>query len=149
MTTGFFWDKVNKTESCWLWSGAIHRTGYGMAFAGGRSVTAHRLSMSEHLGRPLLPSEWVLHSCDMPLCVNPAHLRIGGHSDNVRDRVERDRSHRPRGERNNNSKLDSADVYLIRMLSSMGAPRSGLASWFCISRGQVTRIGRGHSWGHL
>lgn len=52
---------------------------------------AHRVAY-EIANGPIPDDLWVLHSCDNPPCCNPSHLRVGTYKDNVRDRVERDRS---------------------------------------------------------
>lgn len=94
-----FWakvDKVGKSESdCWLWKSSKMSTGYGsFKFKSNLRLIrglAHRLAFELATGRD--PSGLVVrHSCDVPLCCNPAHLELGTHADNVRDRVERGRS---------------------------------------------------------
>lgn len=95
MTTTYetrFWQKVDRRgpNQCWDWVSAIGANGYGSFWLNGRSVSAHRLSAMLTYGmfdRRLL----VLHSCDRPRCVNPAHLRVGTYSDNARDMVKRGR----------------------------------------------------------
>lgn len=89
-----FWAKVNKTDTCWLWTGALDSFGYGRIFKPGRKqsyVTAHRYSAMLHFGmfdRRLL----ALHHCDNPSCVNPDHLYVGTSLDNNRDMVSRGRN---------------------------------------------------------
>lgn len=68
---------------CWLWAGA-RRHKYGELIVQGRKVYAHRYAFI-HAVRPLGDREVVCHRCDMPLCVNPAHLFVGTQGDNVRD----------------------------------------------------------------
>ena len=87
--TNRFWAKVHKTSSCWLWTAARTGSGYGSIRIAGHSVPAHRFSYCVTHQVALTSHECVLHSCDNPPCVNPAHLRIGTKQDNRRDFDER------------------------------------------------------------
>lgn len=89
-----FWTKVEKTETCWLWRGASRKRGYGvMRMPGhrGRNVSTHRYSAMLHFGM-FDTRLHVLHHCDNPSCVNPDHLYLGTHDDNMRDMSERGRA---------------------------------------------------------
>lgn len=69
---------------CWLWTGSRCRDGYGNFYDGSRVIGAHRFSWSVHKGQA--PGKFhVLHKCDTPACVNPDHLKLGTHTDNMRD----------------------------------------------------------------
>jgi hypothetical protein len=83
-----FMDKVRKTKSCWHWTGARNQWDYGIftvkrpgALRRG-NCAAHRW-MYEHVHRRRLPRVMqVLHMCENPFCVNPAHLKAGTRSQN-------------------------------------------------------------------
>ncbi len=87
-----FWAKVNKTDSCWLWTGATRWGGYGV-FHNGVLVPAHRLSYE--LARGPIPNGLVLdHLCRVTSCVNPAHLEPVTHRENILRGVRKDKCHR-------------------------------------------------------
>jgi hypothetical protein len=69
-----FWAKVNKTGTCWLWTGSTMRNGYGNIKVGGRMLAAHRISYKLHFGVDPGALD-VDHICHVRLCVNPSHLR--------------------------------------------------------------------------
>jgi hypothetical protein len=77
---------------CWIWLGAANR--YGMV----RGDRAHRVSWKTFRG-PIPHGLHVLHKCDTPLCVNPDHLFLGTHLDNMKDKEEKGRGNQPSGER--------------------------------------------------
>lgn len=90
-----FWGKVLKTERCWIWANAIADDGYGrFALHDGPHgmVRPHRYSfaLSHGLEMDELPEE-VMHSCDVPICVNPEHLIDGDHVSNMIDRRDKRR----------------------------------------------------------
>ncbi len=83
------WDKVTKTESCWIWRGALwgkrKMMNYGIITNNYKRYLTHRLAWIFTNG-PILNGLCVLHKCDNPQCVNPTHLWLGTLQDNNRDR---------------------------------------------------------------
>lgn len=92
-----FWARVDRVddEKCWLWRGTLDRKGYGILKSKGRKLKAHRLLwIISHGDIPVgigYHGTCVLHRCDTPQCVNPAHLFIGSCADNIRDKVQKGR----------------------------------------------------------
>jgi len=87
-----FFNYVDKTDSCWIWTGGKRRRGYGMFNAGnGRNISAHRYSYEIHNGE-IPDGMCILHKCDRPECVNPAHLFAGTLSDNMLDMLNKGRN---------------------------------------------------------
>ena len=83
-----FWSKVNKTDVCWYWTAYRDDKGYGTFGLNGKLQKAHRVAYELTYGA-IPDGAHILHSCDNPPCVNPAHLRAGTRSDNMRDKVAR------------------------------------------------------------
>jgi hypothetical protein len=71
---------------CWVWSGATNRKGYGVYIFRGKYVGAHRVAWTLFRG-PIPDGLFVLHRCDNPPCLNPDHLFLGTHNDNMIDMV--------------------------------------------------------------
>lgn len=92
-TVDRFWARVQKNPNgCWLFAGAkwCPAGHIYMAREDGSRVSAHRFSYELHVG-PIPEGMVVMHTCDVPRCVNPAHLRIGTQRDNVLDAVQKGR----------------------------------------------------------
>lgn len=146
-----FWSHVDRSagpNSCWPWTAAINREGYGV-FHPDKSKTerTHRFALSLHLGRPIRSDAFVLHSCDHRPCCNPAHLREGTHLDNMRDAVSRGRQKRGVGDPN--AKLTDQSVLEIRLRASRGERLVDLASEFAVCQATVTGVVRGDRWTHV
>ncbi len=157
-----FWKKVNKTNDCWLWT-ASNNYQYGTLNIKNKICKAHRLSWELHYGK--IPDELhVLHHCDIPLCVNPDHLFLGSHQDNMKDMIEKGRETfkkgfdikkvcpnlviNNKGERNGRSKLTEKDVLEIRKLSSL-MTHVKLAKIFKMSPVTISEIVNNKSWTHI
>lgn len=93
-----FWSKVDikYSEDCWVWQGCREKVDYGDGLSygrlnfRGRLQLAHRVSWFLKTGE--FPQLFVLHKCDNAACVNPRHLYLGTHADNMRDMSKRNRA---------------------------------------------------------
>lgn len=114
-----FWENVQKTESCWIWTGLKQSgKGYGKIWISKRKCEgAHRLSLIIH-GKELPPHCVVMHLCDNPSCVNPDHLQIGSHRDNQIDKVIKGRQ--AKGEKQGHSSLAEIEVKAMKHLFKLG-----------------------------
>lgn len=107
---------IQPESGCWIWLGAVNDKGYGQIKINGVTTYAHRLSYERKYG-PITETMELLHSCDVPSCVNPAHLTQGSHKKNMEDMAKRGRSSKtPKnfGEGHNRGKLKEPDIMCIR-----------------------------------
>lgn len=141
--TGRFLRHVNKTESCWIWTGLISDRGYGRFAIAGKMQLAHRVSYELFKGE-ILDGLLVCHECDNPPCVNPNHLFIGTHADNMHDMHAKGRG--MRGESHTNSKFTQEQILEIHFDSrSLGK----IAAAYGISKSHACGIKKGVFWRHL
>lgn len=141
-----FWKYVNKTETCWLWTGALFDNGYGAFSVNRKSMKAHRFSWELHYG-PIQDGQRSLHKCDVRKCVRPDHLFLGTDQENVADRVLKGRS--ARGEQSGPSKLSAQQVVEIKRLLSSGIGQREIARRFNVCKSTIGNIRCGHTWGHV
>lgn len=129
---------------CWLWTAGVNGKGYGNVCSGGRGamLLSHRVSWAIHRG-PIPTGLCVLHRCDTPACVNPAHLFLGTHLDNARDRHRKGRSGSHKGTKNGRAKVLEFQVLAIRD-SDMTARQ--LAEIYPVCRGTVYDIRNKKTW---
>lgn len=78
-----FWDKVNKTDTCWNWTASGRGQGYGVFRYEGKLYDSHRFSW--YLKHNCWPEKWILHTCNNRKCVNPDHLYEGTPKQNYAD----------------------------------------------------------------
>lgn len=134
---------------CWIWQGFTNDKGYGMGIQrpGLKQGLAHRQAWSFANG-PIPNGLHVLHHCDVPACVNPAHLFVGTQADNVADMVAKGRSRHPRGEQQGGSKLTEADVRAIRVApASVGLGQ--LARRYRVGTSTIHDARTGKTWMHV
>lgn len=139
--------KAEKVKSgCWEWLGSERRRGrgYGQMKIAQKSYFAHRVSYEIFCG-PIDDGKFVCHRCDNPKCVNPDHLFLGTHQDNVDDQVAKGRQ--VKGTVNGRAKLTEDDVLAIR--AAEGVLQKDLAAQFGISRQQVSNIRNGILWADI
>lgn len=152
----FFWKRTQKKsdDECWKWIGTVNPDGYGnpkIRLLSGRfrSVSAHRLSYALFRGK-ISKRMCVCHTCDNPSCVNPAHLWLGTHQENIADRDRKGRHVPSPGSKHGNSKLTEDQVLEIRRLYSTGDwTQRKLAECFLVSREAIAPIVQGTRWKHV
>ncbi len=149
-----FWAKVNKNGpvhpvcgQCWEWTG-LTEFGYGRFKANGIIIKVHRYSYILHYSNP--GDSFVLHKCDNPKCVNPEHLFLGTHQENMKDMKGKDRQ--CKGVDKPKAILTEDDVHLIRSLYRKGRRGRGypaLGKQFGVSGKAIEFIIKGKTWTHI
>jgi len=141
-----FWSKVNKTETCWLWTAYCDK-GYGIYRVNKKKIMkAHRYSYIINKGE-ISENLLVRHTCDVRNCVNPDHLELGTNQDNMNDMKERGRQ--AKGENGGNAKFTADDVREIRIVAVFGFTNRELAKMYNMGKSTVSSILRGELWKHI
>lgn len=157
------WSRIDSSggpESCWPWTHSTDKDGYGIQKIQGRSWRVARWVLAQAVGG-LRSDEVTRHTCDNPICCNPAHLIRGTVRDNAADMVERGRqikgaahwTHQDptavRGENNGSAILTENQVAEIRRRYSQGgATQVSLAHEYGVSQPTISAITRGTNWRH-
>jgi hypothetical protein len=183
MTMSRFLSKVDRhgplhpvlQTHCWVWTGSVRGQGYGQFWYKGLSRKASRVSYEIFVGEIPI-GRMVLHRCDNRMCVNPDHLYLGDHADNMRDRNSRGRQAsgirngaytKPervprgarngavlhpgihRGERNGRSVLTEDAVREIRFRYEKGESKVDLARCYAVTRHAIHLIVIRQNWGYV
>lgn len=124
-------------------SHARTKDGHVRITVNGKSYYLHRLVYSDNYGE--IPNDNVVrHKCDNPNCINPEHLELGTHADNVADRVERQRS--AKGSQNGRAKLTEDNVRYIR---NSEEKNTHLAKRFNVDEKAIRQIKQNKTWKHV
>jgi len=144
-----FWARVSicAPNECWKWNGYFKITGYGVAYDGKRLMGAHRLAYILRNGAVAKGVE-CRHTCDNRACVNPAHIVLGTHSENMEDMVTRARS--CRGENKPDAKLTEDAVKAIRArFGAGGITKAALAREYGVCADTIRDVVTRHRWAHV
>jgi hypothetical protein len=152
-----FWAKVQKAEGCWLWTGSKDSFGYGKIYCGTSTPRTGRKNwtMRTHIfswilrNGPVPSGMCVLHHCDNPPCVNPAHLWLGSRGDNNKDALRKGRNWKPSGEQHHKSKITTLDVIEIRKLRQSGSTFVEISKLFPLDETNLSRICQHKTWKHV
>jgi hypothetical protein len=148
-----FWSFVSPepNSGCWLWTGTGYSgpRQYGRFSIDGTCTQAHRAAWLIYRG-PIPDGVVVCHRCDVAPCVNPDHLFLGTHQDNMRDMVAKGRSdgirRANRGQGCHFSKFSPEQVLRIR---ADRRPQRVIAQEYSVRPSSISRIKSGLHWKHL
>ncbi len=144
-----FWDKVSAMtivadNGCHLFTGPKNDDGYGRVKVNYKQVFVHREVWAKQFGA--IPAGMcVCHKCDVPNCINPEHLFLGTHKENMEDRARKGRYDNA-GEKAPSAKLFAIEVKMIRKLLSQGERYKVVAAEFGVSVPLLEKIKQGKVW---
>jgi hypothetical protein len=136
------WSMPIPWTGCWLWTGSVASHGYGDLRLNKKTKLAHRLSWE--LANGHIPDGYfVLHRCDVRLCVNPSHLFLGTTTDNMRDKVKKGRHSAGWC----HEKLTAEQVEQIRFLRASGLKLKEVGKLFNRHPDHIRKITNHKVWG--
>lgn len=141
-TEELFWAKVEKGERCWIFKGCKDKWGYGQHGYKAKRHQAHRFAYELTYG-PIPAGKLIMHSCDVPACVNPAHLSLGTDATNLADAVAKGRATRI-----TRAKLTEDQVREIRSTFS-GSNAHALATKYAVTVGTIWNTTSRRIWKHV
>ena len=150
-----FWEKCNKQNAndCWVWTATKTSYGYGSFRMGSltdntrRKEMAHRVAYMLSTGNDIPKGAVIMHACDNPPCVNPAHLSVGTYAENGKaayDRKRRASTIKP-GEKSPRALLTQENVDYIRQVGYAKTARE-LALELNVGTSTITAIRTGQNW---
>jgi len=140
--------EVVPESGCWIWTGAVTGSGYGVIYRDGEQKSAHRISYEVH-NTELSKDDVVCHKCDIPCCVNPSHLFVGTALDNMQDMIKKGRGNKAKGSAAGPSKLDETQVLEIKRQLADGVYQRVVAERFGVKASTIGSINSGVSWSHV
>lgn len=139
---------INTDSNCWelpLSERIGSEMKYPILMEGRKAHRAHRLAY-EHYKGEIPDGMCVLHRCDNPACSNPDHLFLGTRTENMADKVRKDRQQK--GSKVHLAKLDESLIPKIRALRDNGMSQSNIAALFGVHQSQISRILNNKRWKH-
>lgn len=129
-------ERYKSNGNCWEWEAGKDKNGYGRIWYNNKNQTAHTVAYSVFVGE--IPNGLhVRHSCDNPSCINPDHLILGTHAENMKDKTTRRRIH---GCKNPAAKFSDEKRELARTLQGRVKDVAALlgmsACYVCVLRKQ-------------
>jgi hypothetical protein len=143
--------KTERVGACLIYTGSKGPGGYGwFTYKFDQYIyfmnTAHVTMWVLDHGR--VPSGlYVLHTCDQPLCVEPAHLRVGSPAENMRDKADRGRQ--TRGSQFEHAKLNEAQVHQLRLDYAAGVSMPELAKRHAVTLQTIASAVHRRAWKHV
>jgi hypothetical protein len=143
------------SSACWVWTGSRGSKAfpYGHFGMGSRTDGTRRVERSHRvswfLAHGQWPSQFILHKCDNPPCVNPEHLFEGDNLANMADMISKGRKRTAQGTSHWKHVLTDADVIVIRRRLAAGETPEQLAPHFGVQSPAIRKILTRRTWRHI
>jgi hypothetical protein len=139
---------VDEETGCWLWQGDFFAdTGYGRMTVDGKTSLVHRVAYAHYNGVEIPKGLMVCHTCNNRRCMNPDHLYLGTHNDNMRDKAQ---SNVMKGEDNPKALLTKEQVIEIKQhIRERRIVYREIGRMYGVSRQAIKDIASGRTWGWL
>lgn len=140
---------ISLDGQCWIWTASRQRNGYGQSFLFGNPTPAHRVSYIAFKGEITVGLE-VMHSCANRSCVNPDHLSLGTHQQNMRDaRMPSGHSHHMYGQIGRRGTASNQSIPVVigetqydsfgEAARKIGVAKATIGNWIKSGKAQISR----------
>jgi hypothetical protein len=144
-TPEYFWSRGKRVGFCLEFDYMDRKNGYGALSFQGQRWRAHRLAWTLSRG-PIPAGLFVCHTCDNRRCIEPLHLYLGTHRDNMRDAFHKGRCIGQRGELGSAARLTEAQVRAIRVAHASGASYRALARQYGVAPTTIKALVLRRTW---
>lgn len=147
-----FWDRVYSQaewrDGCEVFTGCCDDDGYGRINRDGKLVRLHRAVWERDHG-PIHAGKVIMHTCDNPPCINPAHLAIGTQPQNIADMDRKGRRVNLYGSQQSQAKLTETDIPDIRLMLGYGLSCEKIGAEYQVSSEAIRHIKKLRKWSHV
>jgi hypothetical protein len=138
---------VDMATGCWISTYAADKNHYPSITVAKRVIAAHRFAYEAFIG-PIPQSKEIRHLCHQKHCINPGHLSVGTHQENMEDYVRFKLENSTRAP-NTQHKLSVSDVLCVQRLLESGKTTTEIAQIFDVTRDHIGRIRNKGAWKFL
>lgn len=148
-----FWERVfaltEDSGDCKIFTGHKDECGYGRIRGENKKLVRVHRAVWERDHGPIPPGKEVCHKCDIRACINPAHLFLGTHAENIRDMDLKGRRRALVGSQQACAVLHEMDIPTIRKRLASGETSASIGRSYGVSEEMIRHIKKGRAWRHV